>query len=75
MILKIVSSKYIFACPRDKTIKLYDMLINKLIFNIKMPNQIIGLDYSNNTIFCSYNDNIGIINRFDGKVIFELENC
>ena len=69
MILKIVSNKYIFACPRDKTIKLYDILKNKLILNIKMPDQVIGLDYSNNTIFCSYKDNIGVINRFDGKVI------
>ena len=69
MILKIVSNKYIFACPRDKTIKLYDILKNKLILNIKMPDQVIGLDYSNNTIFCSYKNNIGVINRFDGKVI------
>ena len=34
-ILKIVSNKYIFSCPRDKTIKLYDILKNKLILNIK----------------------------------------
>ena len=41
-ILKIVSNKYIFSCPRDKSIKLYDILKNKLI--LKMTDQVIGLD-------------------------------
>ena len=40
------------------------------MFNIKIPN-ITALDYDifSNNIFCSYDENICVINRFDRKQI------
>ena len=37
LILKVVNNKFTFACPRNKTIKLYFIKFNKFLLNIKMP--------------------------------------
>ncbi|KAM3132343.1 hypothetical protein pb186bvf_015557 [Paramecium bursaria] len=74
--LKIIQNKFIFASSTDKTIKLYYIKYNKLMFNIKIPN-ITALDYDifSNNIFCSYDENICVINRFDRKQILNQKMC